>query len=525
MPDYPILPGFHPDPSLCRVGHDYFIANSTFEWFPGVRLHSSHDLVTWTPCGHVLTRPSQLDMVGNEDSGGVWAPCLTHADGLFWLVFSNVRAWERGPKDVHNYLVTAPLIEGPWSEPIYLNGLGFDPSLFHDDDGRKWLVQMQWNHRATTVPGLFDGILLQEYSVDERRLIGPRKTIFTGTARGLAEGPHLYKRHGLYYLLVAEGGTSWEHAAQLARSPRIDGPYEPDPAGPFLCAQDTPDPLLQKTGHACLAPADHPDEVHVAYLCARPLSTSRHCPIGRETALALARWTDDGWLRLIAEPAPTGPTPTPDHSHRNDFDAPTLDAHWQTLRVPATPDWLSLTARPGWLRLRGRESFSSRHHQSLVARRLQSHHARVTTLVDFQPEHPQQMAGLAAYYDTTKYYALYLTWHEKLGRVLDLVTTRHLDSDRLNGSWPLANPLKVPASGCIYLRIEWRESTLQFFYSLNDTTWHPVGTPLPTAELSDEAGGALRFTGTMIALFAQDFTGAGLSADFDFLDYRETQDR
>ncbi|MEN9840441.1 MAG: xylan beta,4-xylosidase [Verrucomicrobiota bacterium] len=513
-----ILPGFHPDPSLCRVGDDYFIANSTFEWFPGVRFHRSRDLVNWTPCGHALTRPSQLDLVGNEDSGGVWAPCLTHADGLFWLVFSNVRAWERTYKDVHNYLVTAPSIEGPWSDPIYLNGLGFDPSLFHDDDGRKWLVQMQWNHRATTVPGLFDGIVLQEYSVAQRRLIGPRKTIFTGTARGLTEGPHLYKRNGLYYLLTAEGGTSWEHAATLARSRSIDGPYEADPAGHLLCAQHTPAAPLQKTGHGCLAEGDN-GNVWLAYLCSRPLSTSRHCPLGRETALTRARWTADGWLRRIV--ASTAPLPAPNHSHRDDFDWPLLGNHWQTLRIPATPDWLSLTARPGWLRLRGRESFSSRHHQSLVARRLQSHHARATTLVDFQPEHPQQMAGLAAYYDTTKHYALHLTWHPTLGRVLDLVTTRHVDPDRLNGTWPLNVPIPLPATGSVYLAVEWRDAILQFSYSLDDVAWHPVGPELSAAELSDEAGGALRFTGTMIALYAQDFTGAGSVADFDFLNYVE----
>ena len=211
----------------------------------------------------------------------------------------------------------------------------------------------------------------------------------------------------------------------------------------------------------------------------------------------------------------------PAHSHRDDFNVPGLGEHWQTLRVPATPDWLSLTARPGWLRLRGRESFYSRHHQSLVAHRLQSVQARAETLIDFHPTHPQQMAGLAAYYDTTKHYALHVTAHPVLGRVLDLVVSRHVDTDRLNGAWPLQTPVPLPANGPVHLAIEWREAHLQFTWSSDGMQWQPIGPPLDTAELSDEAGGALRFTGTMIGIYAQDLTGEGISADFDYFDYLE----
>ncbi len=132
----PILPGFYPDPSICRVGDDYYIANSTFEWFPGVSLSHSRDLVHWEQVGYALTRSSQLDMRGNPNSGGIWAPCLTYADGLFWLIYTDVRTWTGGFKDVRNFLVTSPAIEGPWSEPVFMNGVGFDASLFHDDGRR-----------------------------------------------------------------------------------------------------------------------------------------------------------------------------------------------------------------------------------------------------------------------------------------------------------------------------------------------------------------------------------------------------
>ena len=157
----PILPGFNPDPSICRVGGDYYIATSTFEWYPGVQIHHSKDLVNWTLIGRPLTRASQLDMRGNPDSCGIWAPCLSHADGLFWLVYTDVKRYDGNFKDTHNYIVTARDIAGPWSEPFYANSSGFDPSLFHDDDGRKYLVNMLWDWR----PGhnRFGGIVLQEY--------------------------------------------------------------------------------------------------------------------------------------------------------------------------------------------------------------------------------------------------------------------------------------------------------------------------------------------------------------------------
>src|ERR1039457_2541956 len=229
----PILRGFNPDPSIVRVGDDYYFATSTFEWFPGVQIHHSRDLVHWRLLTRPLNRPSQLNMLGDPDSCGVWAPCLTYADGLFWLIYTDVKRYGRTTvggasgaslRDFHNYLVTCPTIDGEWSDPVYVNSSGFDPSLFHDDDGRKYFLNMLWDHR----PGKnhFAGIVLQEYSVKERKLIGERQMIFKGTPLGLTEGPHLYKRNGWYYLLTAEGGTGWGHAVTLARSRKITGPYD-----------------------------------------------------------------------------------------------------------------------------------------------------------------------------------------------------------------------------------------------------------------------------------------------------------
>ena len=182
----PILPGFNPDPSICRVGDDYYIATSTFEWFPGradPSLARSRELAARQ---RPLDRASQLDLRGEPDSGGVWAPCLSYADGKFWLVYTDVKRLEGAFKDAHNYIVTAPAIEGPWSDPTYVNSSGFDPSLFHDDDGRKWFVNMVWDHRRTAQRASETSRASPEFCCRNTtrrpaRLVGRRRTSFAGS--------------------------------------------------------------------------------------------------------------------------------------------------------------------------------------------------------------------------------------------------------------------------------------------------------------------------------------------------------
>ena len=170
-----------------------------------------------------LDRAAQLDMRGNPDSCGVWAPCLSYADGLFWLVYTDVKRFDGNFKDAHNYIVTAPAIEGPWSDPVYVNSSGFDPSLFHDDDGRKWFLNMLWSHLSNGVGGgpkhpSFAGILLQEYDASGRQARRPGEEHLPRQRPRAGRGPHLYKRNGWYYLTTAEGGTGYDHAVTMARS-------------------------------------------------------------------------------------------------------------------------------------------------------------------------------------------------------------------------------------------------------------------------------------------------------------------
>jgi xylan 1,4-beta-xylosidase len=517
----PILRGFNPDPSILRVGDDYFIATSTFEWFPGVQIHHSKDLVHWKLITHPLSRASQLDMLGNVDSGGIWAPCLSWHDGVFYLIYTDVKNWRHNYKESHNYMVTAPDIMGPWSEPIYLNSSGFDPSLFHDDDGRKWLVNMLWDFRAGGVPGYFAGILLQEFDARTKKLVGPIRNIFQGSPIGWVEGPHLYKHNGYYYLMTAEGGTGWNHATTMARSKTIDGPYEIDPQNPVVTSHGKPDLELQKAGHASIVSTQH-DDWYLVHLCSRPVGPERRCILGRETAIQKCVWTDDGWLRLehggnnpqVSVPAPNLPAhPFEEEPVRDDFDADTLNVNFQSLRVPADQSWCSLTERSGWLRLYGRESLSSQHRQSLIARRVQAFRCEASTCLEFEPETFQQTAGLTAFYDVTTHYYLYVTYDE--GKHLNL-----LAMDLYKLSFPLTQTVKIDGWKRVYLKVTFDYATLQFAYSQDGVKWQNIGPALDATKLSDDYGPE-SFTGAFIGLCAQDLSGQLKHADFDWFEYRE----
>ena len=518
----PILRGFNPDPAILRVGDDYYIATSTFQWFPGVQIHHSRDLVNWRVLTHPLTRTRQLDMRGCPNSGGIWAPCLSYDKGTFYLIYTNVTSRTGTMLDTPNYMVTATDIMGPWSEPIFLNASGFDPSLFHDDDGCKYLLNMWWDHRKGRT--LFGGILMQAFSTEKQTLVGPVTNIFKGTPLGATEGPHLYKRDGWYYLITAEGGTGYGHAVTMARSRSIQGPYEVDPTNPILTAVGHDDALLKRSGHASLVETQN-GEWYMTHLCGRPLPGTDRCILGRETAIQKCTWTQDGWLRTANGsnkpvehvPAPDLPphpfAPLPD---RDDFDAPDLGIQWQTLRVPADPAWLSLSERPGFLRLRGRESLYSRMDQSLVARRLQAHRTTSETCLRFSPTTPQQSAGLICCYDSDKFYYLRVTWDETSGACLGISTSDKGRYDELPES-----PIAVPEGQPIYLRACIDCSALQFHYSLDAQTWQTIGPILDASKLADEYYAEGEHTGSFVGLCAQDLSTRSAIADFDYFVYRE----
>jgi len=521
----PVLRGFNPDASMLRVGDDYYIATSTFEWFPGVQIHHSKDLVHWQVIARPLNTVEKLDLRGVPSSGGIWAPALTYHDGVFYLMITNVVGRRGVYKDLHNYLLTTSDITGEWSQPLHLNSSGFDPYLFHDDDGTKWLFNMQWDYRKGK--SRFAGVIMQQFSAEEGKLVGPIHTVATGTSLGVTEGPVVFKRDGWYYMLLAEGGTGWNHAATLARSRHITGPYEYDPNYPLITTIDTPEQPLQKAGHAGIVETQN-GEWYLSFICARELSNRRLSPIGRETGLAPVEWTEDGWLtlkgvepglkapRLVVE-APDLPAhpwlsvPSVDH-----FNTDELGVQYFTLRVPAEESWLSLSERPGYLRLRGRESLYSWFNQSMVARRLTEFQCVAETCVEFQPDHFNQMAGLTLYYDESDHFYLRVGYDEERGKFIGLITSRLGQYDEPDGAI-------VSAEGWerCYLRVTVNYDQVQFSCSANGEDWVNVGPVLDLGQLSDEYEGKLGFTGTFIGLCAQDLSGMMKHADFDYFKYIE----
>ena len=523
----PILRGFNPDPSILRVGDDFYIATSTFEWFPGVQIHHSRDLVHWRLASRPLVRAAQLDMRGNPDSCGVWAPDLSFADGRFWLIYTDVKRYGtttvNGAKgaslrDFPNLVVTSETVDGPWSDAVHLNSSGFDPALFHDDDGRSWMLNMLWDHRPGR--GRFAGIQVQELDRDAMRLLGEPHLIFTGTDLGFTEGPHLYKRDGFYHLLVAEGGTGWNHAVVMARSRSLLGPYDVHPDRAVLTAGGRTDAPLTRAGHGDLVElAD--GTPWLAYLCGRPTPGRARCIMGRESAIQPMRWDADGWLRTLdgdARPMPTPtapdllPCPWPAARWDGRFTGDTLPPEFQWLRSPCPDRLFSLSARPDALRLHGRETIGSLFEQSLVARRVEHACFAATTTLDFAPRCFQQAAGLTLYYNSTKFYYLAISAADAGGRELSLMTASPEGSEAVT----LETLCPLPP-GLIDLHAEMDGGALRFAWrSHGAEEWMFVGGTLDATILSDEVTmpGLPNFTGTFVGMACQDLSGAGTPADF-----------
>ncbi len=523
----PVLKGFHPDPSMICVGEDWYLATSTFEWFPGVQLFHSRDLAHWERLSAPLQRMSQLNLSGTPDSGGVWAPNLSYSGGIFYLIYSNVHNYGRTYYDVDNYLVTAEDINGPWSEPIFLNSSGFDPALFHGPDGRKWFLSMVADYRPWKIH--FAGIELQEYSESEHRLIGESKLLWRGSPRRTTEGPGMYYKDGWYYLFCAEGGTGVRHCEVVLRSRSIEGPYERSPYDTLITAWPYPNNLLQKSGHASIA--EGPDgSWFLAHLCSRPVGKDKDCILGRETAIQALEWKE-GWPYLKGgsdEPMLRVESPYTEvrfgekeesDSWSEEFNGSEWDARLQTLRVPLE-NLADLAARQGWLRLHGSQSLESQFQKSLLAARQQHLSCRVDTCMEFAPKNYKETAGLVYYYDTNSHFYLFVTRDERNGRMLSLMC-----SEMRIFTMPIGAGILLPDDGAVYLRLETNVETAQFYYSMDGEDYEPVGPELNAAILSDDAPERMihenRFTGAFVGLFCHDITGHGTYADFDYYRYSE----
>lgn len=544
----PVLRGFHPDPSIIRVGEDYYIATSTFEWWPGVRLHHSRDLIHWELIEYPLNRVSQLDLKGVGASQGIWAPCLTYDKGTYYLVYTVVKAFYCNMYDTNNYLVTAESIHGPWSEPVALNNFGFDPSLFHDDDGRKYIVSMVTDHR---IPKKYAGrLVMQEFDAEDSKMTGPVKEIYAAKYIFL-EGPHIFKRKGWYYLFSADTGTGELHGQTIQRSRNIWGPYEmyrPDydafrqkgEAYSVITSRHHEDILLQKAGHCDLVETQD-GEWYVVHLCGRA-SKERNCQdakrfagsrrymIGRETAIQKMRWTEDDWLVLdngtvvpqeMVEAPKCADQAKEEVAYqklvRDDFDCEILDLEYQSLRVPMDQDYISLTERPGWLRMYGRSGLASLFSQCLLARRMTEYHMTAEICMAFEPDVFKQMAGLIVMYDTENYLYLHISKDEDAGKCIALLKAENKNYEYLTGY------LAIEPGKDIVMKVVLKDCSAQFYAGYREGTLQSVGPSVDASFMSDEACEEGWFTGTMIGICCQDLTGFGKHADFDYFQVSDSE--
>lgn len=493
----PVIPGFHPDPSVCNVGEDYYLVNSSFEYFPGVPIFHSKDLIHWEQIGHCLTRDSQVKLEKCWTSGGIFAPTIRYNDGRFYMITTNTTGGG-------NFLVHTTNPAGEWSEPVWIKQGGIDPSLFFEN-GKCYLVSNP------------DGIVLSEINPLTGEILSTPKTIWNGTGGRYPEGPHIYKKDGWYYLLISEGGTEYGHKVTIARSRKIDGVYQSNPANPILThinenAQSNP---IQGTGHADLVQA-HDGSWWMVCLAFRPQDGTHHL-LGRETFLAPVRWDKDAWpvvngdgtIALLMD-VPTLPQhPVTETPRKTEFDGNTLGLEWNYLRNPDRSKY-SLTQKKGYLRLYpSTVSLDENDSPTFVGRRQQDIDFAGTTSVALRSDQANDEAGLTVFMNSSFHYDLFVRQEGK-GKQSLVLRYRLGNISHIEKEIPLESPTA-------YLQVKGDKQFYTFYYSTDNKTFHPVG-KANTRLLSTETAGG--FTGIYLGLYSitTDKTSKAY-ADFDWFEY------
>jgi len=502
----PILQGFYPDPSVLRVGGDYYLVNSSFSYFPGLPIFHSRDLVSWTQIGNAIDRPGQFDFKQIGLSRGIFAPDISYHAGLFYLAGTCVDCGG-------NFVMTAKSAAGPWSDPHWNPIDGIDPSLFFDDDGQAWIL----NNGPPVGKPAYDGhraIWIQRFDTKTMKPFGERSVI---ADRGVhpadkpiwIEGPHLFRKDGLYYLIAAEGGTAENHSEVVFRSHSVTGPYEPGPVNPIL-TQRTLDPArpmpITSTGHADFVRTQKGDWWAV-FLGTRPYAGDFY-NIGRETFLMPVRW-QSGWPEVTApgatipyvharpalprQPAAAVPNNAAFHV-RDEFAGKTLAPYWVQIRAADT-GWrglsggaLTLAARPMAIGGAGQAAY--------LGRRVQHSWATAETLVRFAPKHEGDRAGIAVVQDTAYFYALSLA-RTAAGTAI-MVEKRDGPKEPADGVAVASVPY---AGGTVRMRIVLRGAVCDFLYAGADGAWHVVAKGLDATMLSTKHAGG--FIGATVGPFAR----------------------
>lgn len=498
----PILTGMNPDPSICRVGDDFYLVTSTFEYFPGLPIYHSKDLVNWKLIGHALATPKNNPLMGAKASwGGQYAPTLRYHDGTFYIIGTNYGG--EGSQGIS--YVTAKDPAGPWSDPIWIGEWYVDPSLDFIDDTVYYLS-----------PDNAGSFLLGTIDIKTGKFIEPLRKVAAGLGGSSPEGPHFYKVGDYYYIMSAEGGTGYEHREVIQRSKSPWGPYEPSPKNPVLSNMSVREHPFHAIGHADLVQLKDGSWWAVC-LGIRP-KNGRYQHLGRETFLAPITWDANGWPKVGTDGIVREEFPRPNLPEhvwekdpvRDDLDNAKLNLYWNYLRNPYAGD-VSLTQRPGHLRLNGTKvNFTGNDSPAFVGRRQTAFDITASTKVNFNPVADNEEAGMVVRADDNNHYDLLITRRDGKRKVM----MRQVLKDKVTK----ANYIAV-GEGEIVLRITATASEYKFWVLEEGKDARLVGTAT-TKDVSNESIGG--FTGVFIGLYASGNGKANTHpADFDWFDFEE----
>lgn len=540
----PIIPGMAPDPSIIRVDDVYYIATSSFHWNPGVQIFKSTDLAHWMLTASALHK-GEVNLRGTNTPAGIWAPHLSYDPRAkrYWLAYSHMLNMAGREFNSDSYAMWAEDIHGPWSDPIYLTSIGFDPALFHDEDGNHYVSILEWETReGYQAPG---HIVIAEFDLNEGKIVGTWHRVTQGfTSRGCAEAPQIYKYRDRYYLLLAAGGTGYAHGVELGRAENIFGPYEPHPSGePIITSSPrhlfslgnpdaghfemyNPSSIMQKAGHGSLVQTQT-GEWYIAHLMSRPVEGTLMNPLGRETSIQKMHWTEDGWLEMkdgsnVAKMAVEGMTGVEleadgiSHDVFDDFNQEQYDLHFLTPYRDQQAAWVNTVERPGYLRIHGENSFFSQIHPAIMATRATSLHYEVQTKVEFHPDHYSETAGMGLYYDSNNWLYVHLTHSESEGTVLYVLQAKLGERIEL-----VHNYIPVPEDTA-ELKLIYNAGIASILYRFGDNgDWRAFVENIDVLYLSDEGvngepGEIGGFTGLFNFIGSVDAHQHDSFADFDY---------
>lgn len=507
----PVMQGFFPDPAILRVEDDYYIVTSTFQYFPGITISHSRDLIHWEIIGHGITNPEWLDLYQYSDGMGVWAPSIYYHNGEFYILLCLVEVSKDRSTNVRgNYIIKAKKPEGPYSKPVQLNAEGNDPSLFIED-GQCYLIYGQGKPVS-------QGAKLIRLNSDCTKTVGDPITLTwdfgTDSYEDFhVEGPHIFKKGEYYYQLIASCNSVYAkvHHSIIGRSKKLEGPYEVSPYNPFILEKGK-DAVLHNTGHGNIVQT-HNGEWWAPYLCMRPVDG--YSILGRETAIDRVEWRADDWPVLNNGNGPSEKNLVPDlpYYHVNyqaidHFDTAELAHKWLFVRNP-DPSQYSLTERCGYLRIYASPyDVDDRMAKNIILQRQTSHKFTAELKMEFLPDKNGQQAGMLNYYDTSSYLKFAVGYQD--GFIIFAEQNGFQKKYRLFEQ-------KISNAREMYLRIQGHNHQRQLSYSVDGVEWNMLYIVENCSYLSDEGTSHWGFMGSMLGMFAADPQNQSkIAADFDY---------